>query len=52
MLAENLILPLRAHLEKVKILHERDLDARFGAVYLPDARAVKYPHAAKAWGWQ
>lgn len=51
-LPENLILPLRAHLEKVKALHERDLDAGFGAVYLPDALAVKYPNAAKTWGWQ
>ncbi len=51
-LAENLILPLKAHLEKVKALHERDLAAGFGEVYLPNALAVKYPNAAKAWGWQ
>jgi integron integrase len=51
-LPENLILPLQAHLEKVKALHERDLDAGFGNVFLPDALAVKYPHAAKSWGWQ
>jgi integron integrase len=51
-LPENLILPLQAHLQKVKALHERDLDAGFGEVYLPSALAVKYPKAAKAWGWQ
>ena len=51
-LPENLILPLKAHLEKVRTLHERDLDAGFGEVYLPDALAVKYPNAPKAWGWQ
>jgi integron integrase len=51
-LPENLILPLKTHLEKVKTLHERDLEAGFGEVYLPDALAVKYPNAAKAWGWQ
>lgn len=51
-LPENLILPLKAHLEKVKALHERDLQAGFGEVYLPDALALKYPNAAKAWGWQ
>lgn len=51
-LPENLILPLKAHLEKVKALHERDLEAGFGEVFLPDALAVKYPHAARAWGWQ
>ncbi len=51
-LPENLILPLKTHLEKVKALHERDLEAGFGAVYLPDALAVKYPNAARAWAWQ
>ena len=51
-LPENLILPLKTHLEKVKALHERDLEAGFGEVYLPDALAVKYPNAAKSWGWQ
>ncbi len=51
-LPENLILPLMAHLEKVKALHERDLTAGFGEVYLPDALAKKYPKAARTWGWQ
>ena len=51
-LPENLILPLKAHLEKVRALHERDLEAGFGEIYLPDALAAKYPHAARAWGWQ
>jgi integron integrase len=51
-LPENLILPLQAHLKKVKALHERDLDAGYGEVYLPDALARKYPKAGKAWGWQ
>ena len=63
-LPENLILPLKAHLEKVRALHERDLEAGFGEVYLPDALAVKYgpsprpsprkrgEGAGKAWGWQ
>ena len=51
-LPENLILPLKVHLEKVKALHERDLEAGFGEVYLPNALSVKYPKAAKAWGWQ
>ena len=51
-LPENLILPLQAHLAKVKALHERDLDAGYGEVYMPNALAVKYPKAARAWGWQ
>lgn len=51
-LPENLILPLKSHLEKVKALHERDLDAGFGEVYMPEALARKYPSASKSWGWQ
>lgn len=51
-LPENLILPLQAHLQKIKALHERDLAAGFGEVFLPNALAVKYPNAPKAWAWQ
>ncbi|HXU94461.1 MAG TPA: integron integrase [Gallionella sp.] len=51
-LPENLLLPLQAHLKKVKALHEKDLEAGFGEVYLPNALAAKYPKAASAWGWQ
>jgi integron integrase len=43
---------LAAHVERVRSLHERDLDAGLGAVALPDALARKYPSAAKEWGWQ
>ncbi len=39
-------------LDKVKALHERDLAAGFGDVYLPNALSVKYSNAGKAWGWQ
>jgi len=51
-LPEILILPLQAHLAKVKALHERDIDAGFGEVFMPNALAVKYPKAARSWGWQ
>lgn len=51
-LPENLILPLQTHLAKVKALHERDREAGYGEVYLPNALAVKYPNAPKAWAWQ
>jgi len=43
---------LRQHLEEVRALHERDVAAGFGEVYLPDALARKYPRAAKEWKWQ
>lgn len=51
-LPENLIAPLREQLQHAKTLHDRDLAAGFGEVYLPDALAVKYKNAAKSWGWQ
>lgn len=51
-LPENLILPLQVHLQKIRALHERDLEAGFGEVYLPNTLAQKYPKAGKAWGWQ
>ncbi len=51
-LPENLILPLRDQIARARALHARDLSEGLGAVHLPDALAVKYPSAPKAWGWQ
>lgn len=42
---------LRSHLEQVKALHEQDLSAGHGEVYLPDGLEKKYPNAGKEWGW-
>ena len=39
-------------LARVKRVHERDLTAGFGAVFLPGALARKYPGAEREWGWQ
>jgi integron integrase len=44
--------PLRLHLPKVKALHDKDLSAGHGEVYLPSSLARKYPNAAKEWKWQ
>lgn len=52
MLPEAALEPLRAHLEKVRVVHEHDLEEGFGAVYLPYALERKYPDAAREWGWQ
>jgi integron integrase len=51
-LPEKAASALSGHLERVKTLHEADLAEGFGEVYLPDALARKYPHAAKDWRWQ
>ena len=52
MLPQGVVEPLRAHLDKLKVLHDHDLEEGFGAVWLPDALERKYPNAAREWGWQ
>jgi integron integrase len=39
-------------LDRVKLIHEEDLKNGFGAVWLPEGLARKFPKAAKEWGWQ
>jgi len=51
-LPNNVIIPLRQHLIKVKEVRERDLEAGYGKVYLSYAIERKYPNAAKEWDWQ
>ena len=52
MLPAKLKQPLMRHLQKVKVLHDEDLAAGYGEVFLPYALARKYPNAPKQWGWQ
>ena len=51
-LPENLMAPLQAQLQKARVLHEKDLAAGLGRVYLPHALAAKYPQADQRWAWQ
>ena len=51
-LPENLILPLQQQMAAAKALHDKDLAAGLGAVWLPHALDVKYRNAPKSWGWQ
>jgi integron integrase len=52
MLPGKLVEPLRAHLERVRALHARDLRDGYGEAHLPYALARKYPRAAREWRWQ
>jgi integron integrase len=52
MLPVSLVEPLRRQIEKRRILHEEDLEAGFGRVFLPGAIARKYPNAERELGWQ
>ncbi len=51
-LPESLVEPITRHLESVRALHQRDLEAGFGEAALPDALARKYPGAPRDWRWQ
>jgi integron integrase len=52
MLPESLIAPLRAQVAQAGALHREDVARGRGAVWLPDALALKYPNAARSLGWQ
>lgn len=52
MLPQTLIPALRRQIEKVKNIHQQDIEDGYGDVYLPDALNRKYPRAAKETGWQ
>jgi len=43
---------LRSHIHRISVLHERDLEAGRGEVYLPHLLGKKYPNAGKSFGWQ
>ena len=52
MLPLSLIAALQSHLSRVRELHAADLQQGYGAVYLPNALARKYPAAEREWAWQ
>lgn len=52
MLPAALVEPLKQHLIKVQALHDEDLAAGFGEVYMPMALDKKYPNAGRDWAWQ
>lgn len=50
MLPTTIIEPLQQHLRLVKAMHDDDLRAGLGEVYLPFA--LDHPHAPREWRWQ
>jgi integron integrase len=44
--------PLRKQLDHACALHQRDLNAGYGEVWLPGALERKYRSAAREWSWQ
>ena len=51
-LADELIEPLRRHLENRRVLFDQDIADGCGDVYLPHAIDRKYPNASREWAWQ
>ena len=43
---------MKKQVEKVKQLHEKDVEEGHGEVYLPESLARKYRHAAREFRWQ
>lgn len=52
LIPEKIIPDLKNHIEKVRRLHNHDLENGNGAVLLPNALAKKYPRAQKDFKWQ
>ena len=52
MLPQSLKQQLIQHLQKVKAIHDYDLNHGNGRTTMPDALARKYPNAAHSWMWQ
>ena len=51
-LPRSIEMPLRAHLEGVRRVHDKDLRLGFGCVALPTAIGRKLPNAEREWLWQ
>lgn len=52
MLPGAVVEALLAQLAHARRVHDRDLRAGFGKVWMPDALARKYPNASRDWSWQ
>ena len=52
MLPGSLKVELEQHLERVRLVHERDLSAGGGRVVLPHALGRKFQGADREWAWQ
>ena len=51
-LPKKVVSDLKLQIEKVKLLHQQDLNDGFGEAYMPDALQVKFKNASKELGWQ
>ena len=52
LLPEAVIPVIKDHLQRTRLIHQRDLRQGYGSVHLPYALARKYPDAPRQWIWQ
>lgn len=52
MLPQSLKASLREQFRARRHLFDQDVQAGCASVWMPDALVIKYPNAAKEWGWQ
>ncbi len=52
MLPDRVKTSLQTHLNRVQLIHQKDLKDGYGCVYLPNALEKKYPNACREWRWQ
>jgi integron integrase len=52
MLPNTLVTPLKEHLQRVRRIHQNDINDGFGEVSLPYALERKYINASKEFAWQ
>lgn len=50
-LPRSLVFILRAHLDRIRVIYDRDRAASAMPIYLPDHLERKYPNAGREWPW-
>lgn len=50
-LPRSLVFPLRAHLDRIRVLYDADRAAGAPPIHLPDHLERKYPNAGREWPW-
>ena len=51
-LPQRVEIGLRAHMERVRRVHDADLRKGYGSVALPTAIGMKFPNSDREWSWQ
>lgn len=52
MMPRSLVEPLKGQIDRVRVIHELDIQNNIGPVYLPYALERKYPNAGRELAWQ